>query len=114
MCSFHFQTGRLERPTCLNQSYKTIHWRESGLKKHYQLELQKMTRASPIIPPSHISLKGNYYKLGPWGIYCILSHGNVSWFDIVVSATDFVYVYKRFSVQDMLLHIFYNLFYWLA
>ena len=22
--------------------------------------------ASPIIPPSHISLKGNYYKLGPW------------------------------------------------
>ena len=23
--------------------------------------------ASPIIPPSHISLKGNYYKLGPWG-----------------------------------------------
>ena len=23
-------------------------------------------RASPIIPLSHISLKGNYYKLGPW------------------------------------------------
>ena len=22
--------------------------------------------ASPIIPLSHISLKGNYYKLGPW------------------------------------------------
>ena len=81
----------------------------------YLIFLTNRRAASPIIPPSHISLKENYYKLCPWwGNILHSKPGKCKRFDVVVIVADFVCVYGRCSVRDGLLHIFGHLFYWVG
>ena len=59
----------------------------------------------PISPIERRGLKGNLpVRTVTPGV------GNVSRFGIAVIVTDFVYVYRRFSVRDGLLHIFVTYF----